>query len=148
MVARDRPTDWDAHPRRSHDRRRSKPTSCAASRARMDGWWTVTAGCTVVVCLDPTAVLMDRSPDPPAASARGGSSAAPERGLLDQTRDSEDLRLRFQLRHEPDRVVAFDRLQVARAEAVVGQPSHMIDRRAIWEIRPEHDLGGRDQLRQ
>jgi hypothetical protein len=35
----------------------------------MDGWWTVTAGCTVVVCLDPTAVLMDRSPDPPAATA-------------------------------------------------------------------------------
>jgi hypothetical protein len=33
----------------------------------MDGWWTVTAGCTVVVCLDLTAVLMDRSPDPRAA---------------------------------------------------------------------------------
>jgi len=51
MVVRDRLTDWDAPPRRSHDRRRSKTTSCAASRARMDGWWTVTAGCTVVVCL-------------------------------------------------------------------------------------------------
>src|SRR5712664_4639257 len=60
MVACDRLTDWDAHPRRSLDRRRSKTTSCAASRARMDGWWTVTAGCTVVVCLDPTAVLLDR----------------------------------------------------------------------------------------
>jgi len=51
MVVRDRLTDWDAPPRRSLDRRRSTTTSCAASRARMDGWWTVTAGCTVVVCL-------------------------------------------------------------------------------------------------
>jgi hypothetical protein len=33
----------------------------------MDGWWTVTVGCTVVVCLDPTAVLMDRAPHQEAA---------------------------------------------------------------------------------
>jgi hypothetical protein len=40
----------------------------------MDGWWTVTAGCTVVVCLDPTAVLMDLGPDPRAAAAMAVSS--------------------------------------------------------------------------
>jgi hypothetical protein len=61
MVHRDRLTDWDALPRRSPDRRRSKTTSCAASRARMDGWWTVTpSDRPFVVCLDSGAVLMDR----------------------------------------------------------------------------------------
>jgi hypothetical protein len=62
MVRDDRLTDWDAHPRRSRDRRRSKTTSCAARRARMDGWWTVTAsGLAAAVRLAPAAVLMDRS---------------------------------------------------------------------------------------
>src|ERR1700736_1684755 len=46
MVHHDRPTDWDAHPRRSgpvivDDR---ILTSCAVVRARMDGWWTVAVG--------------------------------------------------------------------------------------------------------
>ena len=36
----DRQFDWDAHPRRSLDRRRWNTTSCAAARARIDGWWT------------------------------------------------------------------------------------------------------------
>jgi hypothetical protein len=40
----------------------------------MDGWWTVTAGSTVLVCLDPTAVLMDQSPDLPVAAAMAGLS--------------------------------------------------------------------------
>src|SRR5712691_390900 len=35
MVSHDRFTDWDAHPRRSHDRRRSNTTSCAACA---NGW--------------------------------------------------------------------------------------------------------------
>src|SRR5712691_2449028 len=48
-----------------------------APRARMDGWWTTAARTTLSLrqpptaravedCLDETAVLMDRSPDPPA----------------------------------------------------------------------------------
>src|SRR5690242_9891373 len=49
MVCHDRLTEWDAHPRRSvaaivDDR---ILTSCAAVRARMDGWWTLAVGTTV-----------------------------------------------------------------------------------------------------
>jgi len=41
----------------------------------MDGWWTVTASeGAMYVCLEPEAVLMDRSPDPPAAAATAGGS--------------------------------------------------------------------------
>jgi hypothetical protein len=47
----------------------------------MGGWWTVTAGPTVLVCLDPTAVLMDRSPDPPAAGTTGDLQAEGLRGF-------------------------------------------------------------------
>src|SRR5262249_1420824 len=54
MVCHDRPTEWDAHPRRSavaivDDR---ILTSCAAVRARMDGWWSFARGSTTLhLCL-------------------------------------------------------------------------------------------------
>ena len=56
--------------------------------------------------------------------------------------------LRSEPRHEPDRVVAIDRLQVARAEAVIRQSLHVVDRGAIREVRSKHDLRDRDQFRQ
>ena len=105
MVAGDRLTDWDAHPRRSTDRRRSKTTSCAASRARMDGWWTVTAGCTVVVCLDPTAVLMDESPHPlspaPSAVVRRSSGPGPSRCKAVHISNDSSVMLPSSFRHHP-----------------------------------------------
>src|SRR5262249_30343376 len=54
MVCHDRAIEWDAHPRRSavvivDDR---ILTSCAAVRARMDGWWTFAGGSTTLhACL-------------------------------------------------------------------------------------------------
>ena len=54
MVCHDRAIEWDAHPRRSavaivDDR---ILTSCAAVRARMDGWWTFARGSTTLhACL-------------------------------------------------------------------------------------------------
>jgi len=87
MVCDDRLIEWDAPPRRSapsivDDR---ILTSCAVVCARMDGWWTLAAGNPHVTSvssrkeeladglgvLTPKPVLMDRSPDPPAAVAMG-----------------------------------------------------------------------------
>src|SRR5262249_25977171 len=54
MACHDRAIEWDAHPRRSavvivDDR---ILTSCAAVRARMDGWWTFAGGSTTLhACL-------------------------------------------------------------------------------------------------
>src|SRR6266478_9177853 len=60
-----------------------------APRARMDGWWPAAARIALLFsqppnarraaedCLDETAVLMDRSPDPPVAGAIGGSGLHP-----------------------------------------------------------------------
>src|SRR5262245_18296209 len=50
MACHDRAIEWDAHPRRSavaivDDR---ILTSCAAIRARMDGWWTFARGSTTL----------------------------------------------------------------------------------------------------
>src|SRR5713101_7042728 len=64
-----------------------------APRARMDGWWPAAARIALLFsqppnarraaedCLDETAVLMDQSPDPPAAGATAGSSARAPGGL-------------------------------------------------------------------
>src|SRR5229473_7565361 len=90
MVCDDRLIEWDAPPRRSapsivDDR---ILMSCAVVCARMDGWWTLAAGNPHVTSvssrkeeladglgvLTPKPVLMDRSPDPPAAGATAGSS--------------------------------------------------------------------------
>ena len=88
MVSQDRLIEWDAHPRRSaaaivDDR---ILTSCAAVRARMDGWWAFATGGNHAVrvfgkeptseipsALTPNTVLMDRSHDLPAAEATAGS---------------------------------------------------------------------------
>ena len=89
MVCHGRLTEWDAPPRRSapsivDDR---ILTSCAVVCARMDGWWTLAVGnhtsqaassrkeecADGIAALTPKPVLMDRSPDPPAAGAIAGS---------------------------------------------------------------------------
>src|SRR5512143_297163 len=90
MVRHDRLTEWDAHPRRSASSIVADRilTSCAVVCARMDGWWTLAAGnhtsqsassrkeelADGLAVLTPNPVLMDRSPDPPAAGATAGSS--------------------------------------------------------------------------
>src|SRR6266852_4882188 len=99
MVCDDRLIEWDAPPRRSapsivDDR---ILTSCAVVCARMDGWWTLAAGnphgtsvssrkeelADGLGVLTPKPVLMDRSPDPPAAGATLGSSGrGPARDLI------------------------------------------------------------------
>src|SRR5262245_66620779 len=54
MACHDRAIEWDAHPRRSAVAIVDDVilTSCAAVRARMDGWWTFARGSTTLyACL-------------------------------------------------------------------------------------------------
>src|SRR5438128_1469371 len=48
--------------------------------------------------------------------------------------------LRFVPRHQPHRVLAVDRPEIARVESVVRQPLHVICGGTVREIGPEHDL--------